>query len=98
MLRAHREVTDGFNVNCTDPLGRTALTISIENESYEMIEVLLEHGVNVSDGISTIFDYIGISITLQHRNAETVQKTPRISRFREASQSNHITLCLSQSK
>jgi ankyrin repeat protein len=31
----------GLNVNCVDPLGRTALLISIENENIEMIELLL---------------------------------------------------------
>jgi len=40
-----------FNINCTDPLGRTSLTISIENESFEMIEVLLEFGIHVADGL-----------------------------------------------
>ena len=42
---------ESFNLNCTDPLGRTSMTISIENESFEMIEVLLEFGINVADGL-----------------------------------------------
>ena len=28
-----------ININCVDPLGRTALHIAIENENLEMIEV-----------------------------------------------------------
>nr|WEY24736.1 transient receptor potential cation channel subfamily C member 5 [Aplysia californica] len=41
----------GINVNCLDPLGRTALLIAIENENIEMIELLLSHGVEVGDAL-----------------------------------------------
>lgn len=53
MLKAKKDENKlgEFNINCTDPLGRTSLTISIENESFEMIEVLLEFGINVADGL-----------------------------------------------
>ena len=40
-----------FNPNCTDPLGRNALIVAIENESYELIEALLEGGIKVSDAL-----------------------------------------------
>ena len=38
-----------ININCVDPLGRTALHIAIENENLEMIEVCLH---------TYIFDYL----------------------------------------
>lgn len=34
-----------FNINCVDPLNRSALLIAIENENIEMIEALLDAGV-----------------------------------------------------
>ena len=37
-----------MDINCTDPLGRTALSIAIINENPELIEILLETGIQVS--------------------------------------------------
>lgn len=41
----------GININCVDPLGRTALLIAIENENIEMIELLLSYNVYVGDAL-----------------------------------------------
>lgn len=51
--RALREAEIYFkiNVNCVDPLGRTALLIAIENENLEMVELLLAHDVHVGDAL-----------------------------------------------
>ena len=38
---------EAFDINCTDPLGRTALSIAIINENPELIEILLESGIKV---------------------------------------------------
>ena len=40
-----------INVNCVDPLGRTALLIAIENENIEMIELLLNYNVELGDAL-----------------------------------------------
>ena len=37
-----------FDINCLDPLGRSALSIAIINENPEMMELLLEEGIQVS--------------------------------------------------
>ena len=34
-----------LNINCMDPLGRTALLMAIDNENMEMLELLLENKV-----------------------------------------------------
>lgn len=39
-----------FNINCLDPLGRTALIVSIENENMEMIDMLLSQK-NIITGV-----------------------------------------------
>ena len=40
-----------ININCVDPLGRTALLIAIENENIEMIELLLSYNVELGDAL-----------------------------------------------
>ena len=40
-----------INMNCVDPLGRTALLIAIENENIEMIELLLVYKVELGDAL-----------------------------------------------
>ncbi len=36
-----------FDLNCVDPLGRNAIVIAIENENIEMIQFLLEAGIEL---------------------------------------------------
>ncbi|XP_015431311.1 PREDICTED: transient receptor potential-gamma protein [Dufourea novaeangliae] len=47
MLQSAQE-TD-MNINCVDPLGRSALLMAIDNEKLEMLELLLEHKVDTKD-------------------------------------------------
>ena len=35
-----------FDINCVDPLGRSALIIAVENENLDLIEMLLDVGIN----------------------------------------------------
>ncbi|XP_068529725.1 short transient receptor potential channel 4 isoform X2 [Anas acuta] len=45
------EIYFKININCIDPLGRTALLIAIENENLELIELLLSFNVYVGDAL-----------------------------------------------
>lgn len=40
-----------INVNCVDPLGRSALLMAIDNENLEMVELLIEHKVDTKDAL-----------------------------------------------
>ena len=40
-----------FDINCNDPLGRSALSIAIINENPEMMDLLLEEGIQVKDAL-----------------------------------------------
>ncbi|XP_063823102.1 transient receptor potential-gamma protein-like isoform X2 [Ostrinia nubilalis] len=40
-----------INVDCVDPLGRSALLMAIDNENLEMVELLLEFGVETRDAL-----------------------------------------------
>lgn len=70
-----------MNINCTDPLGRTSLVIAIENESYEMIEVLLENGINVADGLLHAIseDYVeAVELLLEWEEKHHKEGTPYV--------------------
>ncbi|XP_031450318.1 short transient receptor potential channel 5 [Phasianus colchicus] len=45
------EIYYNININCMDPLGRSALLIAIENENLEIMELLLSHCVYVGDAL-----------------------------------------------
>ena len=34
-----------LDINCTDPVGRSAVAIAIENENIDLLEILLNRGV-----------------------------------------------------
>ena len=60
---------DSFDINCTDPLGRTALSIAIINENPELIEILLEAGIQTRDSLLLAIDeqYVeGVELLLEH--------------------------------
>ncbi|SPP74037.1 transient-receptor-potential-like protein isoform X4 [Drosophila guanche] len=40
-----------ININCLDPLGRRALTLAIDNENLEMVELLVVMGVETKDAL-----------------------------------------------
>ncbi|XP_043653888.1 transient receptor potential protein [Drosophila teissieri] len=43
--------TDKFNINCTDPMNRSALISAIENENFDLMVILLEHNIEVGDAL-----------------------------------------------
>ena len=46
-MLASPEITSGvLNINCCDPLGRSALLMAIDNENLEMVELLLDNKVS----------------------------------------------------
>ncbi|XP_058443058.1 transient receptor potential protein [Malaya genurostris] len=42
---------DEFDINCVDPLNRSALIAAIENENIELIRLLLSEGIQVQDAL-----------------------------------------------
>ncbi|ERL93243.1 hypothetical protein D910_10539, partial [Dendroctonus ponderosae] len=40
-----------ININCVDPLGRSALLMAIDNENLEMVELLIEYRVETKDAL-----------------------------------------------
>ncbi|XP_033119925.1 short transient receptor potential channel 4-like isoform X2 [Anneissia japonica] len=50
------EIYFNININCVDPLGRTALMIAIQNENIEVTELLLRHNIHVGDALLHAID------------------------------------------
>ncbi|XP_049779792.1 transient receptor potential-gamma protein-like [Schistocerca cancellata] len=50
MLQRAQE-TAYININCVDPLGRSALLMAIDNENLEMVELLIEYKVETKDAL-----------------------------------------------
>jgi len=46
-LELHKDEPDVLSSDCVDPLGRSAIIMAIENENYELIQLLLHHNVKV---------------------------------------------------
>ena len=77
----YKDRPNDLNINCTDPLGRTSLVIAIENESFELIEVLLEGGINVSDGLLHAIseDYVeAVELLLEWEEKNHKEGTPYV--------------------
>ena len=45
LSRRMLQTDSSMNIDCVDPLGRTALLMGIDNENLEMVELLLENKV-----------------------------------------------------
>ncbi|XP_075234535.1 transient receptor potential [Lycorma delicatula] len=51
ILDEYKESPEILNINCVDPLNRSALIAAIENENIELIRILLEQGIKVKDSL-----------------------------------------------
>ncbi|XP_072307020.1 short transient receptor potential channel 1 [Eucyclogobius newberryi] len=59
-----------LNINCVDVLGRDAVTIAIENENLDILQLLLDHGCQATDALLVAIDseVVGaVDILLNHR-------------------------------
>ncbi|KAI4462521.1 transient receptor potential channel [Holotrichia oblita] len=69
------EETGYININCVDPLGRSALLMAIDNENLEMVELLIEHKVETKDALLHAIseEFVeAVEVLLDHE--ETVHK------------------------
>lgn len=47
LLEESKGKPDFLDINCVDPLNRSALIAAIENENIELIRILLENNIKV---------------------------------------------------
>lgn len=51
LIGEYKDRPEEFNINCVDPLERSAIIAAIENENIELIRLLLEEGIQVKDSL-----------------------------------------------
>lgn len=51
LIQENQDHPEILNINCVDPLNRSALIAAIENENIELIKLLLESGIEVKVNI-----------------------------------------------
>ncbi|XP_068600397.1 short transient receptor potential channel 4-like [Brachionichthys hirsutus] len=75
------EIYFKININCIDPLGRTALLIAIENENLEIIELLLSFNVYIGDALLHAIrkEVVGaVELLLNHKKPSGGMQVPPI--------------------
>lgn len=73
---------DEFNINCLDPLNRSALIAAIENENIELIRILLEANILVKDALLHAIseEYVeGVETLLYHEEESHETGKPYVS-------------------
>ncbi|CAB4062121.1 TRPC4 [Lepeophtheirus salmonis] len=61
-----------LNINCCDPLGRSALLMAIDNENLEMVELLLDNKVETKDALLHAIneEYVeAVEVLLEHEES-----------------------------
>ncbi|KAK0091387.1 hypothetical protein PV326_003301 [Microctonus aethiopoides] len=51
LLEENKEHPEILNINCVDPLNRSALIAAIENENFDLMNTLLDWGIEVKDAL-----------------------------------------------
>lgn len=54
IIQKNKDMPEEFNINCVDPLMRSALISAIENENVELIRLLLDEGIQVKVNIGLV--------------------------------------------
>lgn len=73
-----------MNINCVDPLGRSALLMAIDNENLEMVELLIEHKVDTKDALLHAIseEFVeAVEVLLEHEESLHRNGEPHVSSF-----------------
>lgn len=73
-----------INIDCVDPLGRTALLMAIDNENLEMVELLLENKVETKDALLHAIneEYVeAVEVLLDHEESIHQEGEPWVSQI-----------------
>lgn len=79
LIEEFKDNPDELNINCTDPLERSALIAAIENENIELIRLLLDEGIEVKDALLHAIkeEYVeGVETLLQWEEETHVEGQP----------------------
>jgi transient receptor potential cation channel subfamily C len=71
-----------ININCVDPLGRSALLMAIDNENLEMVELLIEYKVDTKDALLHAIseEFVeAVEVLLEHEESFHKNGDPHVS-------------------
>lgn len=69
------------DINCVDPLGRSALLMAIDNENLEMMELLIDYKVETKDALLHAIheEYVeAVEVLLDHEETIHKEGTPHV--------------------
>lgn len=75
--------TGYININCVDPLGRSALLMAIDNENLEMVELLINHRVDTKDALLHAIseEFVeAVEVLLDHEDCSHIDGDPHVSK------------------
>jgi hypothetical protein len=75
--------TNYININCVDPLGRSALLMAIDNENLEMVELLINHRVDTKDALLHAIseEFVeAVEVLLDHEDCSHRDGDPHVSK------------------
>ena len=81
ILEEHDGHPEILNIDCVDPLNRSALISAIENENYELIILLLEKGIQVKDSLLHAIreEYVeAVEVLLEWEEKNHIAGTPYV--------------------
>lgn len=76
------QATEYININCVDPLGRSALLMAIDNENLEMVELLIEYKVDTKDALLHAIseEFVeAVEVLLEHEESLSRCGEPHVS-------------------
>lgn len=82
LIQDYRDNPEELDINCVDPLNRSALIAAIENENIELIRLLLDEGIKVKDALlhSISEEYVeAVETLLQWEEQNHEPGTPYVS-------------------
>lgn len=71
-----------ININCVDPLGRSALLMAIDNENLEMVELLINHRMDTKDALLHAIseEFVeAVEVLLDHEDSSHKNGDPHVS-------------------
>lgn len=76
--------TEYININCVDPLGRSALLMAIDNENLEMVELLINFSVDTKDALLHAIseEFVeAVEMLLDHEDSNLSKEGHHVSNF-----------------
>lgn len=76
--------TEHININCVDPLGRSALLMAIDNENLEMVELLINYNVDTKDALLHAIseEFVeAVEMLLDHEDGNSHKEGQHVSKF-----------------